>query len=96
MIAATPQSTPNAAPQATDTVQVRHHDPAQQAALEALAAVLFPTATVLQATHAQPEPACGLCGDARIVGGTGPDGVEVTEACPACAAAAVVEKAVAA
>ncbi|MEO8084538.1 MAG: hypothetical protein ABI780_12005 [Ardenticatenales bacterium] len=61
MPAATFDSTPSPAAQATPaaraTVIVHHYDPAQQAALETIAGLLFPNAKVI-GRPPQPAPAC--------------------------------------
>lgn len=84
---ATPQGTTAPATPA-NTVAVRHFNPAMQAALEDLAAVLFPTANIIPTTHAQPapdhEPDCPRCDDRRFVGGTDRDGNDVDDPCPIC------------
>lgn len=67
-----------ATPRAAGTVEVRHYDPTQQAALEALAGLLFPDATIVPV-------ACRACSGRGFVGGTDPDGNEVTDVCPICA-----------
>lgn len=66
---------------AAAVVEVRHYDPTQQAALEALAGLLFPDARIVPV-------ACRACSGRGFVGGTDPDGVEVTDVCPICAGGA--------
>lgn len=61
-----------------------HGDAALQARMDAAADLL--QALLLGPAPVQPAPACALCHDAQVVGGTDRDGNAVDEPCPACAA----------
>lgn len=71
-----------------------HGDAALQARMDAAAGLL--EALLLGPAPVQPAPACALCHDTHVVGGTDRDGNTVDDACPACSAPPTTCKAVAA
>lgn len=94
---ATRQGTTPPAAQATPAPRFTvnaHGDAALQARMDAAAGLL--EALLLGPAPVQPAPACALCHDTHVVGGTDRDGNTVDEACPACSAPPTTCKAVAA